>query len=139
MRVKLSENTKCPKFGRAGDAGYDFFLREDIIIKPRQQIVIDLGVAVEIPPHYAGKLALRSSTCNNNKHLHLKNPLADSNYRGNLHAILYNDSFFKSIKFKKDQRILSLYVFAIYDKPLKVVDSLTQTNRGSNWNGSSNK
>ena len=139
MRIKLLKGAVCPKNGRKGDAGYDFYLLEDVVIKPRQQVSIDTGVCVEIPNYHAGLFALRSSTCINNKHLILKNPLADSNYRGELHLILYNDSFTKSIKFKKNDRIASLFVFSVYTKPLKIVEELSKSNRGSNWKGSSGR
>jgi hypothetical protein len=94
MKVKLINGAAAPKHGRKGDAGYDFFLTEDVVIKPRKQIAVDTGVCVELPAGYAGLFALRSSICNKNKHLILKNPLVDENYRGELHGILYNDSFF---------------------------------------------
>lgn len=139
MKIKLIKNALSPVHGREGDAGYDFYLLNDLTIKPRQQLSVDTGVCVEIPLHYAGLFALRSGICNKNKHLILKNPLADSNYRGELHLILYNDSLTKKLKFKKGERIASLYVFNIYDKPLKVVDKLSKTNRGESWNGSSGK
>lgn len=139
MRVKLLHGAQAPKHGRKGDAGYDLFLTEDIIIKPRQQIAVDTGVCVELPAGYAGLFALRSSICNKNKHLILKNPLIDENYRGELHGILYNDSFFKAIKFKKGERVLSMYVYPVYQEDVEVVDELSDSNRGTSWNGSSGK
>lgn len=139
MKVKLLNNTKLPKNGRKGDAGYDFYLNSDIVIKPRQQIVINTGVCVQLPQKHAGLFALRSSICNNYKHLHLKNPLVDENYRGELHGIIYNDSFFKTYKFKKDERLFSLYVFPVYSEKLEVCENLSSSNRGKNWNGSSGK
>lgn len=139
MNVKLIKNAKCPKNGRTGDAGYDFYLLKDLKIKPRQQVIVDTGVCVEIPVHHAGLFELRSSICNKNKHLILKNPLVDSNYRGELHLILYNDSFVKTLKFNKDDRVASLFVFPIYDKPLNIVNYLSDSNRGTSWSGSSGK
>ena len=139
MKVKLINGAMAPKHGRKGDAGYDFFLTEDVVIKPRQQIAVDTGVCVELPAGYAGLFALRSSICNKNKHLILKNPLVDENYRGELHGILYNDSFFRTIKFKAGERVFSLYVFPVHQEDVKIVETLSETNRGENWNGSSGK
>ena len=139
MNIKLIKGAKCPKNGRPGDAGYDFYLLEDVVIKPREQVVIDTGVCVELPKHHAGLFALRSSACKNNKHLILKNPLVDSNYRGELHLMLYNDSHLHKIKFFKDERIASLYVYRVYDRILTVVDELSESNRGTDWAGSSGK
>jgi len=139
MKVKLLNDTQAPKHGRKGDAGYDFFLNKDIKIKPRQQIAVDTGVCVELPEGYAGLFALRSSICNKHKHLILKNPLVDENYRGELHGILYNDSFTKTIVFKKGERVFSLYVFPVHQEDVEVVKDLSETNRGASWNGSSGK
>lgn len=139
MRVKLLNNTECPRTGRSGDAGYDFFLNKDVVIKPRQQVIIDTGVCIELPYNHAGLFQLRSSICKNYKHLILKNPLIDSNYRGELHILVYNDSFSKKIKFKKGERIASLFVFPVYTKPLLKVKELSETNRGNKAFGSSGK
>ena len=139
MKIKLIKGAQLPKHGRSGDAGYDFFLLEDVVLKPRQQLSLDTGVCIELPKGHAGLFALRSSICNKNKHLHLKNPLIDENYRGELHGIVYNDSFFKTLKFKKGERIFSLYVFPVYQGDLELVEKLSESNRGSSWNGSSGK
>ena len=139
MKVKLIKGAILPKHGRKGDAGYDFFLIEDIKLRPRQQIAIDTGVCVELPQGYAGLFALRSSICNKNKHLILKNPLIDENYRGELHGILYNDSLIKSVKFKKGERVFSMYVYPVCQEDLEQVEDLSETNRGSAWDGSSGK
>ena len=139
MRVKLIKGAVLPKHGRKGDAGYDFFLTQDVKIRPRQQIAIDTGVCVELPKGYAGLFALRSSICNKNKHLILKNPLVDENYRGELHGILYNDGFFRSLKFKAGERVLSLYVFPVCQEDVVEAEELSSTNRGESWNGSNGK
>jgi len=139
MRIKLINGAVLPKHGRKGDAGYDFFLTRSIKIRPRQQIAVDTGVCVELPQGHAGLFALRSSICNKNKHLILKNPLIDENYRGELHGILYNDSFFKTIEFKAGERVFSLYVFPVHQEDAVEVKELSSTNRGESWNGSSGK
>lgn len=138
MKVKLLEGTKCPKQGREGDAGYDFFLREDVTLKAHTQCSIDTGVACKLPNNHAGLFALRSSICLKEENLILKNPLVDENYIGELHLILLNSGD-TDIKFLKGDRIASLYVFPVYHDQLEIVTELESTNRGGNWNGSSGK
>ena len=135
MKVKLLEGTKCPRQGREGDAGYDFFLREDVILKAHQVTVIDTGVCVELPKGYAGLLAMRSSICKRN--LIIQQPLIDENYRGQIHAMIYSDND-EDLTFLAGERLYSLYVFPVYQEPLQVVDELSETNRGTAWAGSSN-
>ena len=135
MKVKLLEGTKCPRQGREGDAGYDFFLREDVTLKAHQVTVIDTGVRVELPKGYAGLLAMRSSICK--KNLIIQQPLIDENYRGEIHGMSYSDND-EDITFLAGERLYSLYAFPVYQEPLQVVDELSETNRGTAWAGSSN-
>lgn len=135
MKVKLLEGTKCPKQGREGDAGYDFFLKENVTLKAHQVTVIDTGVCVELPKGYAGLLAMRSSICK--KNLIIQQPLIDENYRGEIHGMIYSDND-EDLTFSAGERLYSLYVFPVYQEPLQVVDELSETNRGTAWAGSSN-
>lgn len=136
MKIKLLDNAKCPKQGRDGDAGYDFFLKEDVVLKAHEVTVIDTGVCVELPKGYAGLLAMRSSICK--KNLIMQQPLIDENYRGEIHGMIYSDND-EDIEFKAGERLYSLYVFPVYHDKLEVVEELSESNRGDNWAGSSGK
>lgn len=136
MKIKLINDTQCPKQGRDGDAGYDFFLNKDVTLKPHEVTIIDTGVCVELPKGYAGLLAMRSSICK--KNLIMQSPLIDENYRGELHALIYSD-LDEEITFSAGERLYSLYVFPVYHEPLEVVDELSESNRGTAWSGSSGK
>lgn len=136
MKIKLLNNTKCPKFGRDGDAGYDLFLNSDVVFKAREVTCIDTGVCVELPKGYAGLLAMRSSVCKTG--LIIQQPLIDSNYRGELHTLVYNPTD-ADIIYNEGDRVCSLYVFPVFTESLEVVDELSESNRGTSWNGSSGK
>lgn len=138
MKVKLLENTKCPKRGRPDDAGYDLFLNKDTVIPAGERVSICTGVCTEIPKGYAGLLVPRSSICMKYPNLELRSPLIDCNYRGEIHAIFVNESE-EDIEFKEDERICSLYVFPVYHEELEIVDELSESDRGTSWNGSSGK
>ena len=136
MKVKLLNGTKCPERKRQSDAGYDFFLNSDITVKAHEVTVIDTGVCVEIPEGYAGLLAMRSSICKQN--LIMQAPLIDSNYRGEIHGMIYSAAD-KDLHFKAGERLYSLYVFPVVQEQLEVVDELSETDRGTSWAGSSGK
>ena len=85
MKIKLINGAQCPKQGRPDDAGYDFFLKDDVTIKAHTVTIIDTGVCVELPAGHAGLLAMRSSICK--KNLIMQQPLIDENYRGEIHGI----------------------------------------------------
>ena len=136
MRIKLLDGAQMPKQGRVGDAGYDLFLKEDVVIKAHEVTIIDTGVCVESPEGYAGLLAMRSSICK--KNLIMQQPLIDENYRGEIHGMIYSDND-EDLEFKAGERLYSLYVFPVYHGELEVVDELSESNRGASWAGSSGK
>lgn len=136
MKIKLIDGAQCPKQGREGDAGYDFFLKDDIVIKAHEVTIIDTGVCVELPKGHAGLLAMRSSICK--KNLIMQQPLIDENYRGEIHGMIYSDND-EDLEFKAGERLYSLYVFPVYHEDLEVVEELSESNRGSAWAGSSGK
>lgn len=136
MKVKLLDNTKLPERKRPQDAGYDFYLNSDITLKAKEISIINTGVCLELPDGYAGLFHLRSSI--SKFPLLIQNPLIDSNYRGELHAIIYNASS-TDFKFNKGERLYSLCVYRICQEPLESVEYLSDTDRGTAWNGSSGK
>lgn len=136
MKIKLLDGVQMPKQGRAGDAGYDLFLKEDVVIKAHEVTIIDTGVCVELPEGHAGLLAMRSSICK--KNLIMQQPLIDENYRGEIHGMIYSDND-EDLEFKAGERLYSLYVFPVYHEELEVVDELSESNRGTAWAGSSGK
>ena len=136
MKIKLLDGAQMPKQGRSGDAGYDLFLKEDVVIKAHEVTIIDTGVCVELPEGHAGLLAMRSSICK--KNLIMQQPLIDENYRGEIHGMIYSDND-EDLEFKAGERLYSLYVFPIYHEELEVVDELSESNRGTAWAGSSGK
>ena len=136
MKIKLLDGAQMPKQGRVGDASYDLFLKEDVVIKAHEVTIIDTGVCVELPEGHAGLLAMRSSICK--KNLIMQQPLIDENYRGEIHGMIYSDND-EDLEFKAGERLYSLYVFPIYHGELEVVDELSESNRGTSWAGSSGK
>ena len=136
MKIKLINGAQCPKQGRPGDAGYDFFLKDDVTIKAHTVTIIDTGVCVELPAGHAGLLAMRSSVCK--KNLIMQQPLIDENYRGEIHGMIYSNND-EDLEFKAGERLYSLYVFPVYHDELEIVDELSDSNRGAAWAGSSGK
>ena len=136
MKVKLLNGTKCPERKRKSDAGYDLYLNKDITIKAHEITVIDSGVCIELPEGYAGLLAMRSSICK--QKLIMQQPLIDSNYRGEIHGMIYSAAD-EDLHFKAGERLYSLYVFPVVQEDLEVVNELSETDRGTSWAGSSGK
>ena len=90
-------NTKLPTRSDKYSAGYDFYLNKDVIIKPKEQIVISTGIKAFMMPDEVLILQVRSSI-GIKKNLMLSNSLGiiDSSFynnpanEGNIQCVLYN-------------------------------------------------
>ncbi len=59
--LEIYQNLKLPRRATAGSAGYDFFLPEEIEVKPGQTITIPTGIRVKMRRDYVLLLMPRSS------------------------------------------------------------------------------
>ena len=134
MKVKLIKGAQMPKKGREGDAAWDVFLLEDTTILPYADFCLGTGVCLELPHGYAAMFVPRSSIAK--KGISISNCLIDENYRGECH-IIGNNLMPKIQEFKKGDRIASLLIFPVFAGELEEAEELSESNRGSSWNGSS--
>ena len=92
---KLTETAKLPERGSAYAAGYDLFadLKEAVEIAPKQTLMINTGVAMEIPEGYWGGIFARSGL-STKEGLRPANcvGVVDADYRGPICVALHNDS-----------------------------------------------
>jgi dUTP pyrophosphatase len=90
MKYRLTNGTaKRPEQGTVGDAGYDLFANEAIIIPPGLSALVKTGVAIEMPANYHGFIWPRSKLSSKKSIAKLAG-LIDNNYRGEIHACLIN-------------------------------------------------
>lgn len=136
LKVKfLSESATTPKRSNVTDAGLDLCAAEDVIIYAQNRAMIKTDLALEIPEGYYGRMAPRSG-------LALKNGIdvfagvVDSSYRGPINAILYNSDLTHDFYIKKGDRIAQIIIEKHYNFPLEIVDTLSDTSRGSGGFGS---
>ena len=89
--TKMTSEAVTPSHGRFGDAGYDLSSLEDVILEPFERKLIKTGISIELPLGFAALVIPRSGNAIN-KGLSLVNTpgLIDSNYRGELKAIVIN-------------------------------------------------
>ena len=136
VKVKLLENGIMPEKGREGDAAWDIYLPEKIVISKGESFCIDTKVCIELPGGYAGMFVPRSSSAK--KSIFISNCLIDENYRGEIH-IMGNNLSNEDYIYEKGDRIASLLIFPIFTGDLKEVKELSKSNRGESWNGSSGR
>lgn len=133
IEVTLDHDAIMPQRAHSADAGYDIFSREDAVIYPNAGGIFDTGVHVAIPEGYVGFVKSKSG-------LHIKHSIQsdgviDSGFTGSIHVKLFNHGS-KSVFIKKNQKIAQLVLLPIITPELVQVESLEETERGSNGFGS---
>ena len=139
VKIKIinKSDNPLPEYATAGSSGMDLraFLKEDLIIKPLERVVIPTGLYVEIPDGYEIQIRARSGLAL--KHgLFLSNEIGtiDSDYRGELGVIIINLSK-EEYTVKSGDKIAQM-VLSKYEKiQLEQVDVLDESKRGSGGYG----
>ena len=57
---KLKDNAKMPSRAYKWDAGYDLYATESLSLGPMERKIVPIGIKVEIPTGYYGRIAPRS-------------------------------------------------------------------------------
>ena len=111
MKIKLLDFGGIkPERAHYNDAGADVFSLEDFIINPGETVKVPLGIGLEIPDGYVGFVFPKSGLSSRG----LVSELApiDSGYRGEIHAILHNQSDEK-IMINKNKKIGQLVILPV--------------------------
>jgi dUTP pyrophosphatase len=135
MMAVVDIGSAIPTRAHETDAGLDLYAKEGGWIMPKCHKAFDTGFHCAIPAGYVGMLTSKSG-------LMLKGITSrgtiDSGYTGSIKAVLFNHSWLP-VKINKWQKISQLVIMPIVTPRVKLVDSLDQTERGSNGFGSSGK
>ena len=144
MRInikKLTETAKLPERGSAYAAGYDLFadLKEAVEIAPKQTLMINTGVAMEIPEGYWGGIFARSGL-STKEGLRPANcvGVVDADYRGPICVALHNDSeVVRTVV--PGQKVAQMVVVPFLAVEFEEVAELSNTIRGVAGFGSTGK
>lgn len=87
----LAPRARAPRRTRVGDAGYDLCCLDGFRLEPGERASVRTGVAVALPPGFAGLVMPRSGLAERCGLSMVNGPgLVDPNYRGELRMILIN-------------------------------------------------
>jgi dUTP pyrophosphatase len=148
IKIKLDEGKGImPKRAHETDAGLDLCTPVDVAVERCKwttkgglivgSAVIDTGVHVEIPKGYVGFIKSKSGLAV--KHgLTAAGGVIDSGYTGSVVVKLFNHTSVTH-HFNAGNKIAQLVLLPIITPDLEVVDSLEDTERGSNGFGSSGR
>lgn len=140
---KLYEDAEIPTYGSALSAGMDLYAHlgehEALLIKPHETIKVGTGIAVEPPVGYFGAVFARSGLATK-QGLRPANcvGICDWDYRGEYIVALHNDSD-EEKEIRNGDRIAQLVFLPYITGEIKVVDELSNTERGDGGFGSTGK
>jgi dUTP pyrophosphatase len=138
LKVKLlDEGVPMPRYQHPGDAGLDLPSRIDLVLDPGRRAWVPTGIAVAIPPGYAGLVLPRSGLASRHGIALVNSPgLIDSGYRGEIAVVLLNTDPSEPFHIRRGDRIAQLVIQRIDEVSLIKVDELDDTSRGEGGFGS---
>ena len=135
MKIMLDEGVGIlPTRAHRQDAGLDLYAPEEKVILPGESAVFDTGVHVELPEGTYGRLESKSGL-HVNFDIICAGGTLDEGYTGSIRVKLYNMGK-RPYMVRKGQKIVQMVVIPILRPELEEVDSLSETDRGSNGFGS---
>lgn len=136
LPVKLfSEDANIPTRGSEEAAGLDLYSVEDIVLWSGTRELIQTGVGMAIPKGYVGIVKSRSGLAARHG-LEVGAGVIDSDYRGEIKVLLYNNSV-NTYHIKSGDRVAQiLFIPVLVDVEVEQVYKLDQTDRGYEGFGS---
>lgn len=135
---RLDKTLDMPAYAYPGDAGLDLRSAEETVLKPFERKMVSCGIAVAIPEGHAGFVLPRSGLAAKHGISIVNAPgLIDSNYRGEIKAILVNLDSEHEFAISHGDRIAQLVIMPVPVVNLKEAQELDDTSRGSGGFGSS--
>lgn len=138
--ARLAPGLPLPAYARPGDAGLDLAAAEEVKLEPGERAAIATGIAVAIPPGYAGFVHARSGRALRDG-LALANApgLIDSGYRGEIKVVAVNLDRHDAIVVQRGDKIAQLVIQPVAAVEVELVDELDDTDRGSAGFGSTGR
>lgn len=143
LNVKiLNSNAVVPCRMTESAAGYDVVVSEDYVFEAGDTSVkmCKTGIAIEVvtnqrDANFAIMAYARSSLCKRGLILANGVGVIDADYRGEIHVPLINVSG-NRVVLEKGTRVAQLVIQSLYVPPVRVVETLGETERGSGGFGS---
>ena len=135
---RLRDDAVLPQSAYDGDAGLDLTACEQVTLAPGERALVGTGLALAIPPGYAGFVQPRSGLATRHGITIVNTPgLVDSGYRGELRVVLLNTDPSESFTVEPGMRIAQLVILETPAVAVVEVDALPESVRGVRGFGSS--
>jgi len=137
LLTRLDPGVPMPGYARPGDAGADLVTTSDAVLAPGERVVVGTGVAIALPPGYAGFVHPRSGLAARVGLSVVNTPgTIDAGYRGEIRICLINHDPAEPITLSRGDRIAQLVVQRVESAQFVEVDQLAESARGGDGYGS---
>lgn len=133
--LRLDPDLPLPTYAHPGDAGLDLHAREDAVIPAGGgRVIVPTGIALAIPPGYAGFVVPRSGNALRHGIGGINTPgIIDAAYRGELKVVLLNTDPTEDYTVHRGDRIAQLLIQQVEEVRWQEVDSLDGDDRGGGF------
>ncbi len=133
--LRLDPDLPLPSYAHPGDAGLDLHARDDAVIPAAGgRAIVPTGIAIAIPPGYAGFVVPRSGNALRHGIGGVNTPgIIDAAYRGELKVILLNTDPKDDYTVHRGDRIAQLVIQKVEEVDWVEVDTLDGEDRGGGF------
>ena len=137
--ARLDADLPLPRYARTDDAGLDLCAARDVALEVGERALVETGMAVAIPPGWAGFVLPRSGLALRQGVTVLNAPgLIDAGYRGEIKVLLINLGAGRALLTRGD-RIAQLVLQPVGRVELTEVATLPSSERGAGGFGSTDR
>jgi len=134
---RLDPALPLPRYARSDDAGLDLHAAHDATLEPGGRALVGTGIAVAIPPGYAGLVLPRSGLALEQGVTILNTPgLIDAGYRGEVKVLLINHDPREAVTLRRGERVAQLVLIRVERVDPIAVEVLPESERGEGGFGS---
>ncbi|UPK73251.1 dUTP diphosphatase [Nocardioidaceae bacterium SCSIO 66511] len=134
---RVDQGVPLPSYAHDGDAGADLVTTVDTVIAPGERALVPTGIALALPPGYAGFVHPRSGLAARRGLSIVNAPgTIDAGYRGEVKVSLINLDPAEPIALERGDRIAQLVIQRVERARFVEVAALPDTVRGAGGYGS---
>ena len=134
---RLDPDLPLPRYARADDAGLDLHSARTITLAPGERAMVPTGLALAIPPGYAGFVVPRSGLALRHGLSQVNTPgVVDAGYRGEVMVLLINHDRATPVTLERGDRIAQLVIQRVERAELVEAAELPPSDRGAGGFGS---
>jgi dUTP pyrophosphatase len=134
---RLDPGVPLPAYAKPGDAGCDLVTTVDVALAPGERALVPTGIALELPPGYAGFVLPRSGLAARHGLGMVNAPgTIDAGYRGEIKLCLVNHDLRETLHLQRLDRVAQLVVQRVAHVAWQEVDELSESERGAGGHGS---